>query len=139
MKRSDPITTITTTDVMKVHVGQKLSAVAELLRENAFRHVPVMDGERPVGMISATDIFKIVYDPDGTDERMTAAILDHEHSISSVMSSDLKVLPRSATVHDAATMLSSGEFGAIVVVDDDGKLAGVVTTVDLIRYLRDGL
>jgi CBS domain-containing protein len=139
MKRNEPIETVTTADVTTVHVGVPLSAVAGILRENDFRHIPVVEGTRPVGLISATDIFKLVYDHDGTDQRMAAAILDHEHTVAGTMSTDLSTLPSTATVYDAAVMLSSGGFGSILVVDEEGQLVGVVTTVDLIRYLRDQL
>ncbi|MGI9540094.1 MAG: CBS domain-containing protein [Miltoncostaeaceae bacterium] len=137
MKRNTPIATVMTSEVETVHTGQPMSAVAEILRENGFRHLPVVDGRRPVGMISATDVFKLVYDHDGTDSRMASAILDHEHTIEGTMTTALASLTDSATVYDAADMLSSGEFGSIVVVDGNGDLAGLVTTIDLIRFLRD--
>lgn len=126
-----------TTEVATVHLAQPLSAAAEMLRDRGFRHVPVVDGKRPVGMISATDVFKLVYDHDGTDERMAAAMLDHEHSIATTMSIELQTLPDTSTVYDAAVMLASGEFSSILIVDEAGELAGLVTTVDLIRFLRD--
>jgi CBS domain-containing protein len=137
MNRNEPIATVMTEQVTTVHVAQPLSTVAEILRENHFRHIPVVDGSRPVGIISATDVFKLVYDYDGTDERMAAAMLDHQHTITETMNTELQTLSHSATVYDAADLLASGEFGSILVVDGDDALAGVVTTVDLIRYLRD--
>lgn len=139
MKRSTPITTVMTTDVTTVHTGQPLSAVATILRTNDFRHIPVVDGGRPVGVISATDMFKLLYDYDGTDPRMASAILDHEHTIEGTMTTSLATLPESATVHDAAEMLSSGEFSSVLIIDDKGDLAGLATTIDLIRFLRDQL
>ena len=44
-----------------------------------------------------------------------------------------------ATVRDAAALLSDGSFHSVVVLDFDGALAGIVTTTDLARYLRDSL
>ncbi len=137
MRKNTPIQTVMTTEVATVHLAQPLSAVAELLRDRGFRHVPVVDGQRPVGMISATDVFKLVYDHDGTDERMAAAMIDHEHSIATTMEIELQTLRESSTVYDATVLLASGEFSSVLVVDDAGKLAGLVTTVDLIRFLRD--
>jgi len=137
MKRNTPITTVMTRAVTTVHTGEPLSAAANLLRDNGFRHIPVVDGARPVGMISATDVFKLIYDHDGTDERMAAALLDHQHTIADRMSANLQTLPLSATVYDATKMLASGEFSSILIVDESGDLAGLVTTVDLIAYLRD--
>jgi len=137
MKRNTPIATVMTDDVMTVHTGEPLSTVANILQQNGFRHIPVVNGRRPVGMISATDVFKLIYDHDDTDQRMAAAMLDHQHTIADTMNSELHTLPDSATVYDATLMLASGDFSSILVVDESGGLAGLVTTVDLIRYLRD--
>ena len=137
MKRNESITRVMTSDVVSVQKGQPLSSVAEVLREHDFRHVPVLDGTTPVGMISATDVFKLLYDHDGTDSRMAAAILDHEHTIEGTMSSELSTLPDSATVFDAVERLSDPSHSSVLVVDQAGAMAGLVTTIDLIRYLRD--
>ncbi len=53
------------------------------------------------------------------------------------MSSDIRSLPQTATVHDAAALLSDGEAHSVIVVDDRGELVGIVTTTDLVRHLRD--
>jgi CBS domain-containing protein len=53
------------------------------------------------------------------------------------MTDDLLTLPESATVHDAALLLADGKRHSVLVLDGEGALAGIVTTTDLVRYLRD--
>jgi CBS domain-containing membrane protein len=53
------------------------------------------------------------------------------------MKKDLKTLSTKSTIADAAEVLSDGNFHAVPVVDKDEDLIGLVTSTDLIRYLRD--
>ncbi len=137
MKKNESINSILTSDVVSVHTGQKLSDVNRLFKQHPIHHLPVLDGRTPVGIISTNDIFKLIFNVDGTDDRMADAMLDHQFSIRDVMNSDIKTLTTKATVKDAASVLQDSSLHSVMVVDDKGKLAGIVTTTDLIRYLLD--
>jgi CBS domain-containing protein len=126
-----------TTDVVSIDRDQPLSEAYEALRGAPYHHIPVLENDRPVGMLSSTDILRLVYDVEGSDDRMLRAMLDHQFSIDDAMTPDLVTLPDTATVHDAADVLSQGKMHSVVVVDEVGSLVGIVTTTDLIRYLRD--
>lgn len=135
--KKQPITKVMSVDVITVHRGQPLSEVWDILRDNKIHHVPVVDGSKPVGLISATDILKLVYDVDGTDDRMLRAMLDHQFTIDDAMSADLVSLGVNATLQSAAELMSDGSIHSVLVLDAKGELAGIVTSTDLIRYLRD--
>ena len=64
-------------------------------------------------------------------------MLDHQFNLEDVMTTELVTLPDSATVHDAAEVLGRGGLHSVMVIDITGELAGIVTTTDLVRYLRD--
>jgi CBS domain-containing protein len=52
--------------------------------------------------------------------------------VGQLMSDDLKTATKDTLVEDAAeTMLSNG-IGSLVVVDDDGRLEGILTTTDFV-------
>ncbi len=137
MKRQIPITKVMTTEIVSVDVGQPLSEVYHALNRAAFDHVPVLDGELPVGVISSTDVLRLVYDVNGADDRMLTTMLDHQFNLEDIMSTELVTLPDSATVQDAAEELAKGGLHSVLVLDVIGALAGIVTTTDLVRYLRD--
>ncbi|MAT05419.1 MAG: CBS domain-containing protein [Acidimicrobiaceae bacterium] len=134
--RSEPITTVMTTDLVSIDLDQPLSEAYHALQGASFEHIPVLDVDRPVGMLSSTDILRLVYDAEGASDKMLTSMLDHQFNIEDAMSSELVTLTTDATVHDAAEILAEGKVHSIVVVDD-GKLTGIVTTTDLVRYLRD--
>lgn len=135
--RNEPISTVMTTGVVSVDREQPLSEVYAVLKGARFQHIPVVEGERPVGIISSTDILKLVYDIDGRDDRMLASMLDHQFNIDDAMTAELVTLPEDATVHDAAEVLAEGSVHSVLVIDTIGDLVGIVTTTDLVRYLRD--
>ena len=137
MKRQVPISEIMTTNIVSVDLGQQLTDVYHALNRAEFDHVPVLDGDRPVGIISSTDVLRLVYDIDSADDQMLTTMLDHQFNLEDVMSTELVTLPDSASVHDAAEMLAEGGMHSLLVIGPAGGLAGIVTTTDLVRFLRD--
>ena len=135
--KTEPITSVMTTEVISIDRDQPLSEAYQALRGAGYHHIPVLERDRPVGMISSTDILKLAYDVEGSDDRMLRSMLDHQFTIDDAMTADLVTLPDTATVHDAADVLARGSLHSVVIVDAEGALVGIVTTTDLIRYLRD--
>jgi CBS domain-containing protein len=136
MKKNESIQKILSREIITIHTGQKLSDVRKLLVENTFHHLPVVSGKKLIGLISASDVLGISVEGVGSDERSMDAYLDHQFSIEEIMKTDLKTLTPKSTVAEAAEILSDGTFHAAPVVDDGGDLVGLVTSTDLIRYLR---
>ena len=137
MKRQQPITKVMTTTIASVDLGQPLTEVYHALNAAAFEHVPVLDGDRPVGIISSTDILRLVYDIAGADDQMLTTMLDLQFNLEDVMSTNLVTLGDSATIQDAAEVLAKGGIHSVLVLGPAGSLVGIVTTTDLVRYLRD--
>ena len=136
MKRNDPISKIMTTELQTVHLGQKLSEVRRMLADNPYHHVPVVSGKKLVGLLSATDMVRLSLAIYGVDERAVDAMLDSQHTIESVMTTDLTTISAKDTVRGAATVLGEGKFHSLPVVDGE-ELVGLVTSTDVIRYLLE--
>jgi len=137
MKRNEPIKSIMTTETVSVNVTQKLSEVRHLMSEKQIHHVPVVSGTKLVGLLSATDMVRLSFSAYGADERAVDTMLDHEFSIEKAMNKDLVTLSDTGTVRDAAKHLRDGDFHSLPIVNDNGDLAGIVTSTDLIKYLLD--
>ena len=134
---NESIEKILSREDVTVHLGQSVSDVRKLSATNAFHHVPVVSGKKRVGLISAGDILGISVEGLGSDTRSMDAYLDPPFSIEKIMSRDLRTLPIQSTIAQAADALAHGDIHALPVVDAAGDLAGIVTSTDLIRYLRD--
>jgi len=136
---NEKINNILTTDVVSVHVKQKLSDVNEIFRVNMIHHIPVLDGKYPIGIISTKDILKLIFNIDTQDERMIDAIMDHNFTIDQVMTKDLITLPVSSTIKEAAKVLRFSTIHSIIVTNKKGEMEGIVTSTDLIQHLYDNL
>lgn len=137
MKHKPQLSDVMTTDPETIHLGQPLSEAYVLLQNRPFHHLPVVDGDTPVGMISSTDILRLVYDVEGNDDRMLRTMLDHQFTLEDAMSTDLQKVRSGESVRKVAGLLSTGDVHSVVVVDDDGTLEGIVTSSDLIRQLSE--
>lgn len=137
MKKTLSVTDIMTPEVKTVSTGQKLSQVRRLLVDYPFHHIPVTVGDRLVGIISATDMIRLAFEGYGSDDRSIDAILDSQFTIEEVMNTNLITIDDDASIKDAAVKLSRGSFHSLPVVNPEGRLEGIVTSTDLIRYLAE--
>ena len=137
VKNKPKLSDVMSTEPVTVHLSQPISDVYILLQSHSFHHVPVVDGAKPVGLISATDILKLVYDVEGHDERMLRTFLDHQFTIEDAMSTDLIMMKQDEPLRVAVKHMSSGQVHSVLVVDDLGELTGIVTSTDLIQQLGE--
>ncbi len=137
MKNKPTLADVMTSEPETVHVGQPLSDVYTLLQNRSFEHVPVVDGGVPVGLIAASDILKLVYDVEGHDDRMLHTILDHQFTIEDAMSVDLVTVALADPLRNVVDHMANGSVHSVIVLDDGGSLAGIVTSSDLIRLLGE--
>lgn len=132
MKRNEPVSKIMTTAPKSVHLKQKLSDAHQLILDHGFHHVPVVSGDKLVGLLSSADIMRVTYDY-GQDSRNRTAVLDDTHSIEELMTTEVTTMRSNQPIRSAFEVLSEGRFHAVPVVDDD-HLVGIVTSTDLLRY-----
>lgn len=138
MIRDESITEIMSTDVKSIGVDEALSEVRARLQENRIHHLPVVEGERLVGILSAVDLMKLSFESgDGEGGGNVLHPLDQCFSVRECMQVDVVSIDAGSSVRDAAEILGQGRFHCLPVVEPDGRLAGIVTSTDLIHYLLD--
>ena len=135
MKHREAVSHIMSKDVKTVHRKQNLAEVQALMEEFKIRHIPVVDGEKVVGMLSRSDIMHARYGAIQGGEELQTTLLE-QMPVEKAMTADPKTISAGQSVRDAGVMLHEGHFSALPVIED-GKLAGIVTTKDLIGYLLD--
>jgi len=133
--RTEPVSALMTRDVHAVQVDAAPSQVRDLLRRHPFHHVPVLDGEVVVGMLSSADLAALGLEAWGVDETTVDAELDASFDLRALMSHDVVSIHAEDPILRATELLADGSIHALPVVDGDNRLIGVVTSTDLIRYL----
>ena len=137
MKRRVPISQIMTTNVVTLTTKDDLVTAEETFKKHRIRHIPIVSGDTVLGILSYTDLMRISFaDAIDDDEYEVDTMVYNMFSIEQVMVKDVVSVPPTATVKEVAQFLAQKEFHALPVVYE-GKLVGIVTTTDLIRYLLE--
>jgi CBS domain-containing protein len=137
MKKRVPVSDIMTKNVVSVAEQAPLREVLSLMNQNKFRHMPVMQGQQLSGIVSRTDLNRLTFSSLFTDqESADEAVLDMLN-LSQVMTNKPRTVKPEDSIREVAEILAKEEFHALPVVDDQGKLAGIVTTTDVIQYLLE--
>lgn len=137
MRKNETIKHIMSDQVLSVQQGQKLSEVYQIMSQQGVHHVPVLKQQTLVGLVSFTDLMSLNFNQTGWGEQGLAAMIDQQFSITDIMSTRLTTLNTSQTIRDAVELLAEGGFHSLPVIDEQQHLAGMVTSTDLIRYLKD--
>ncbi|MEP5612202.1 MAG: CBS domain-containing protein [Cyclobacteriaceae bacterium] len=137
MKRREKVSQIMTTEVQTVNINNSLQEANNLFKKHHIRHVPVVSGEKLIGILSHTDILRISFGNTFGDEQQGGdeAIFDML-SINQVMKHSPVTVSPEGTLKEAAEILSDKEFHALPVVENE-KLVGIVTTTDIIKYFLE--
>jgi len=135
MKKNVPVSTIMTTNLIKLNVTDSLAKAERLFKENKIRHIPVMDGSKIIGMLSYTDLLRISFAETIDDEDQIIDVTVYDvFTIQQVMAKNLVCIVPSTSIKEAAEILARREFHALPVTEDN-NLVGIVTTTDLIKYM----
>ncbi|MDK2782284.1 MAG: hypothetical protein PWR13_1312 [Archaeoglobi archaeon] len=101
--------------------------VEELLKkmfEEKHMGYPVLEGEKLVGIVTFEDARRVPF------EKRT------EVRVSDIMSRDIMVASPEEPLTAVLRRMSEGNFGRVPVVDEKGKLVGIVTRTDVLRSLQ---
>lgn len=139
MKKREPVSTIMTRHAHTVQLTDSLYQARDLIHKHEIRHVPVLDGDRLVGIISKTDLNRLSFSSLFAGEGEADEAVFEMLSIGQVMSQNPRVVKATDTIRAIAEILSREEFHSLPVVDDQdkSKLVGIVTTTDVIRYMLE--
>lgn len=127
MKAIPTIQRYMTTSPQTIGSEQSLSRAHILMREHGIRHLPVMHGNRLVGVISDRDVAIITSLEDVDPERVT---------VEDAMTSDVLTVAAEAPLDEVATLMAECKAGSVVVMQNQ-KVVGIFTTVDGMTALAE--
>jgi CBS domain-containing protein len=123
---------IMVTELVTLHVDEELSLASDIMNLARIRHLPILEGERLVGIISQRDLFRASLASvmgygyaETRDHLKTVSIRD------AMVKNVITVTPDTKIV-EAGRMMLDRKFGCLPVVED-GRLVGMVTETDILR------
>ena len=108
------------------------SQLMNFLNLSDIHHLPVMEREQIIGIISLTDLMKTLHKRLNSGASMVMSDLDNELKVRDIMTAAPVTISPDAEIEDAVGLLISNHFHALPVVQDD-KLLGIVTDYDLLQ------
>jgi acetoin utilization protein AcuB len=122
-----------TTPVYTVTAGDTIAGALRLARTQRIRHVPVVDGDRLVGLVTERDLRHAappIDDASGEEIRETI----HSKKVGDVMVTTVITATTVTPVEAAAKLLYENRIGCLPVTEGD-RLVGILTESDLLRAL----
>ncbi|WP_423743390.1 CBS domain-containing protein (plasmid) [Haladaptatus sp. SPP-AMP-3] len=121
-----PISDIASMEVITAKEETDLVDIASMMSEENVGCVPIVDGERPVGIVTDREIALSLADEADASGR----------TVGDVMTRDPITIDADASVHDAIERMEDADIRRIPVVEDE-ELVGIVTLDDVLVMLAD--
>lgn len=119
------VSDVMTADPVTLDVGVSLRRAFAVLDELDVRHLPVIEEGRLVGMLSDRDLREV-----------RAALSENGGNmprVADLMSGDVVSVDPETDLVEVIQIMLEEKFGALPVVDDDDRVIGIVSYVDLLR------
>jgi CBS domain-containing protein len=137
MHATDPVNRHMTSAVLSVDIDDPAGEVLRLFAAYPVHHLPVLEAQRVVGMLSSADVMKLeMFLPRGgkspieyLNQRMKVRAL--------IRGPALSILPNQSVEIAAQRMAQHGVHALAVVNEHDGLL-GIVTTTDIMQAALSG-
>ncbi|MDH3616058.1 MAG: CBS domain-containing protein [Gammaproteobacteria bacterium] len=122
------IEAIMSTNLITVAPSATLAEARALMHDNRIHHIPVLDDDRMVGLVTLTNVLaatdSFLRDP---KNRIHA----NEIPVEDAMVTDVATVDVHASLRHAALFIEKHKIGCLPVMDDD-KLVGIITDTDFV-------
>jgi CBS domain-containing protein len=123
-----------TRDVTTIGRNDTLAVAEELMKTRRFRHLPVVEEKRLVGMLSERDLFHAALSTalnfgQKAQQEFLKTILVKE-----VMTDEVVSIGPEAEVKDAARLMLDRRIGSLPVLEG-AKLVGILSETDLLKVI----
>jgi CBS domain-containing protein len=115
--------------VDSVEASIPLAEAVNLLMEKGISRLLVTESGKPVGIISLSDFISSI----------ASEIKPKRETVADVMSDAILVCRGKTPVASAARAMTSAGWRSVLVVDIKGKILGVVSGYDLLRFVKEGV
>ncbi len=132
-----PISKIMTRKIISLGPNENMQKVKEIFDTTKIHHIPILEDDKLVGMISKTDLLHFVkgYSGSSYDKVMDEIRLD-SFLVKEVMTKGLAKLEPTDKIEVAVEVFKENLFRALPIVEGD-FLVGIVSIVDILRYISE--
>jgi CBS domain-containing protein len=115
------VSEVMTAQVASAEPGSSIRTVGKMMSDVDTGAVPVVEGGKIVGLVTDRDIVL----------RAVAENADLEAAVSTIMTPDVQTCSEEDSVADAVGKMASQAIRRLVVVNDSGRMVGIVSLGDI--------
>ena len=132
MHPSDPVNRLMTAAVMTVGIDDPAGEVLRLFAAYPVHHLPVLDRQKVVGMLSSADVMKLdMFLPKAGQSPIE--YLNQRMKVRSLVRGPALTIAPHQSVEAAAQLMAQRGVHALAVVDSQDGLLGIITTTDIMN------
>jgi len=108
----------------------------ETMKLNKIRRLPVVDGEKLIGIVSYSDVLEAK--PPNINKDVTLWETNHIGArmiVDFIMTKKPVVTYQTDTIGHVAELMLNNKIGGLPVLDSSGKLVGLITESDIFKHL----
>ena len=117
-------------NVISIEYDKTVYDAACILKEKEISFLVIIKDEKPIGVISERDIVQKL----AAEDRKASSI-----NIEDVMSKKFKWVTPETPIEDAVQKMLNNNIRRLIILDNDERLAGVITQTNLAKFLRSKL
>jgi len=121
--------------VVTFFAEQTLPLAEDVMKYKHVRHLPVIDEDRHVvGLVTHRDLLAAQISSHALVTRDERRALQNSVRVGEIMTRDVWTVGPNVPASVAAATLHDHKFGCLPVIDADGKLVGIITEHDFLRF-----
>lgn len=128
------VSSLMTQSLIVAKTDNAFSEVLKLFLLKNIHHLPILDNDDGlIGIVSSHDVMNALSNIMYRTEKIGIDNVDEEIKIEDIMTSNPKVISVDDSIKNAAIIFATNRFQALPVVDNDGKLKGILSVRDLVN------
>ncbi len=120
-------------DAITIEYDAPLIEAIHLMKEENIRHLPVIHHDKPVGLLTEYSIRRSTPGKATSLDTWELHYLLSKIPVKEAMITDPYTISPDADIIDAAQLMHDKKLSGLCVVDDQGKLSGMLTITDLLE------
>jgi hypothetical protein len=116
---------IATKNITSVSPDQPIREAARIISKEKIRGLPVVDNDKPVGIVSTVDITRAL--AEGREDQ----------TVRNIMSTDVQTITEDAYISLAIEKMESRNISRLIVVNSEGKVTGIITRTDILCRIAE--
>lgn len=127
-----------TEDVISIRANEDLLTARELMWDHDIRHLPVVDEDNElIGLLSHRDLLQVTEKAESSLPLSAQNDLLQSTRVEEMMVQEVATTEPDEDIRRAAQLMVENKFGCLPVVSG-GRLAGIITESDFVRFLAEG-